>query len=217
MKILAVEDEMDILNAVQKGLKKCGYIVDVAGDGEQALDKYYSNFYDVIVLDLNLPKLDGIQVLKSIREENKEINIIILSARSEVEDKIAGLDLGANDYLVKPFHFVELEARIRALVRRNYRISDTIIEISNIKIDTALKKVLTDNMEIQLTKKEYSILEYLAINRGKMISTEELIEHIWESEVDSFSNSFKVHINSLRKKLPKDLINNKRGQGYYVT
>lgn len=216
MKILIVEDEKDILNALQKGLKKRGYAVDTACDGEEALESYYSNFYDVIVLDLNLPKLDGIDVLKEIRFENKEVNVIILSARSEVEDKIIGLDSGANDYLAKPFHFAELEARIRALLRRNYKVIDTVIQIDNLKLDTASKKVFVDLDEIKLTKKEYSILEYLLINKEKVISAEELIEHIWESDTDSFSNSFKVHINSLRKKLPENFIKNLRGQGYYV-
>lgn len=216
MKILIIEDEKDVLNALKKGFIKCSYAVDTACDGEEALENYYSNFYDLIILDLNLPKIDGIEVLKEIRLENKEINVIILSARSEIEDKIIGLDLGANDYVAKPFHFAELEARTRALLRRDFCIKDTIIQINNLRLDTALKKVFYNSSEISLTKKEYAILEYLILNRGKVVSAEKLIEHIWESDTDNFSNSFKVHIYSLRKKLPENVIHSTRGLGYYV-
>lgn len=216
MKILIIEDEKDVLNALKKGFIKCSYAVDTACDGEEALENYYSNFYDLIILDLNLPKIDGIEVLKEIRLENKEINVIILSARSEIEDKIIGLDLGANDYVAKPFHFAELEARTMALLRRDFCIKDTIIQINNLRLDTALKKVFYNSSEISLTKKEYAILEYLILNRGKVVSAEKLIEHIWESDTDNFSNSFKVHIYSLRKKLPENVIHSTRGLGYYV-
>lgn len=216
MKLLIVEDEIDILRALQKGFQKCGYAVDIACDGEEALEQYYSNEYDLVVLDLNLPKVDGLDVLKDIRNENNEIAVLILSARSEVEDKITGLDLGANDYLAKPFHFTELEARVRALLRREFKIKDTVVSLGEVSVNTALRKVSLYEKEISLTKKEYGILEYLALHKGKAIPPEELIEHIWDSEADSFSNSFKVHIHSLRKKLPENTIQNKRGQGYYV-
>lgn len=216
MKLLIVEDEISILRALEKGFKKLGYAVDVAEDGEEALEKYYSFFYDLVVLDINLPKINGIGVLKEIRKENNRIKVILLSARSEVEDKVLGLDIGANDYITKPFHFKELDARIRALLRRSFTVRESTIISKDIKIDTALKKVYMGEKEVALTKKEYGIIEYLAMNKGSVISCEEIIEHVWESEADIFSNAFKVHLNSLRKKLLKDTIKNIRGQGYYV-
>lgn len=216
MRVLIVEDEKSILNALKKGFEKNGYVVNVARDGELALDLYYSNIYDAILLDLNLPKLDGVEILKEIRKENKDVKIIVLSARGEVEDKILGLDLGANDYLAKPFHFLELDARVRALLRRNFKVQDTTLKLNNITLNTALKKVYYKLDELLLTKKEYSILEYLMLNKGNVISGEELIEHVWDSDSDSFINAFKVHINNLRKKLPNNFIKNIRGRGYYV-
>jgi len=216
VKLLIVEDELSLQKALCKGFAKLGYAVDAAADGEEALERYYSSFYDVIVLDLNLPKLDGIEVLKEIRKEDPETRIIILSARSEVEDKVLGLDLGANDYLAKPFHFRELEARVRALLRRDFSVISAKITVSGITVDTALKKVFCRGKEIPLTRKEYGILEYLFINRGRVVSNETLLEHVWDSNADLFSNALRVHIASIRKKLPGDIIKNVRGQGYYV-
>ena len=219
MKVLVVEDELSMQKALTKGLKKCGYAVDPAGDGEEALRAIEINTYDIVVLDLNLPKIDGIEVLKEIRKTKKDLRVLILSARSEVEDKITGLDMGANDYLSKPFHFAELEARIRALLRREFSEKDTVLSHGDIKIDTAMKAVSEGCRKVELTKKEYAILEYLFMNKNKIVSAEELIEHIWDSEADLFSNSFKVHINSLKKKLSgytggRELIKNARGLGY---
>jgi len=216
MKILIIEDESTLRKALAKGLGKLGYTVDTAEDGEEALDFYFSNQYNLIILDLNLPKLDGLDVLTEIRKENKEISVLILSARSEVQDKIVGLDMGANDYLAKPFHFNELEARARALLRRDFKTAPTVIVCGDVKLDTALKNVFYNDTEISLTKKEYGIFEYLMLNKGRVISGEELIEAVWESDADSFTNAFKVHINAMRKKLPNDLIKNIKGQGYYV-
>ena len=216
MKILIVEDEITLLRALLKGFRKLGYMVDAAEDGEQTLDLYFDNQYNLIILDLNLPKVDGLDALREIRKENKEIPVLILSARSEVNDKIIGLDMGANDYLAKPFHFDELEARARALLRRNFKTADTIIACGEIKLNTALKKALWRDAEVQLTKKEYDIFEYLLLHKGKIVSGEELIEAVWESDVDIFTNAFKVHINAMRKKLPDDFIKNVKGQGYYV-
>lgn len=221
MKLLLVEDEIMLSKIVAKGLKKCGYAVDIAKDGEEAIELYEINEYDLIVLDLNLPKIDGIDVLKEIRQKNNVIKILILSARSEIDDKIIGLDMGANDYLVKPFDFNELEARIRCLLRRSFIQNNVVITCENLSVDTAKKCAFTDNTIIDLTKKEYSILEYLILNKDKVISSEELIEHIWDSDVDLFSNSLKFHIYSLKKKLfsaikNPDLIKNIRGQGYIM-
>ncbi|MDO0825539.1 response regulator transcription factor [Desulfosporosinus nitroreducens] len=216
MKLLVIEDEISLQSALQKGFIKLGYAVDTASDGEEALEHYYSSPYDAIILDMNLPKIGGIDVLKEIRKENSEIKVLILSARSELEDKIAGLDMGANDYLAKPFHFKELEARVRALLRRNFSTQNTEISTDRLVLNTALKKMYLDGVEITLTKKEYGIVEYLLMHKGTLVSGEDLIEHVWDSEADSFTNAFKVHINALRKKLPQSTIKNIRGQGYYV-
>jgi DNA-binding response OmpR family regulator len=216
LKLLIVEDELSLQGALCKGFNKLGYAVDSASDGEEALELYYSSFYDAIILDLNLPKLDGIDVLREIRKEDSKTKIIILSARSEVEDKILGLDMGANDYLAKPFHFRELDARVRALLRRDFSVMSPEITVSGLTVDTSLKKAFYQGREIPLTKKEYGILEYLFINRGSVVSSETLMEHVWDSNADLLSNALKVHINSIRKKLPEDIIKNVRGQGYYV-
>ena len=179
MKLLIIEDVIALQKALVKGFQKLGYTVDAAEDGQQALDLFFDNQYNLVVLDLNLPKMDGLEVLTEIRNENKEIPVLILSARSEMNDKITGLDKGANDYLAKPFDFPELEARVRALLRRNFKTVDTTILCGDVRIDTSLKRVFIQNEEIQLTKKEYGIFEYLAINKGRIISNEELIESVW--------------------------------------
>jgi len=216
MKLLLIEDEPSLQNALIKGFRKMGYTIDAAGDGEAALELYYSHSYNLIILDLNLPKLDGFEVLQEIRKDNTDIPVLILSARNEVHDKISGLDKGANDYLSKPFHFSELEARVRALLRRTFRTAPTVLFCGEVKLNMALKKVFHNDLEIPLTKKEYGIFEYLLLNKGRMIGGEELIEAVWESDADSFTNAFKVHINAMRKKLPDNLIKNAKGQGYYV-
>lgn len=222
MRVLVVEDEARMQKALCNGLKKYGYAVDAAGDGEKALELIEINAYDAVVLDLNLPKKDGIEVLKEIRTTNRELRILILSARAAVEDKIIGLDTGANDYLAKPFHFNELDARIRSLLRRAFIQKDTVLAHGDIQIDTALRRVTVSDRQVELTKKEYSILEYLFLHKDRVVGTEELIEHIWDNnEADLFSNSFKVQLNSLKKKLvphigDKELIKNTRGFGYSI-
>ena len=221
MKILVIEDDISIQNALYKGLNKFGYAVDTASDGEKALVLFSINEYDGIILDLNLPIIDGIEVLKEIREKDKELNVLILSARNEVDDKILGLDIGANDYMEKPFNFRELEARLRALLRRKFIQADTRINYGDIELDTALKCIYIKENKVDLTKKEYGIFEYLLVNKNKIISSEEIIEHIWNSETDLFSDSLKVHINSLKRKLKQhlgneEIIKNTRGVGYSI-
>lgn len=221
MKILVVEDHATTQKAIRNGLVKFGYAVDTASDGEEALVLFEINNYDAVVLDLNLPKIDGIDVLRKIRKTNQELGVLILSARSEVDDKIFGLDTGANDYMGKPFHFKELEARLRALTRRKFIQPDAILTHGKLRIDTAQKCVFANNQKIDLTKKEYGILEYLMLHLGCPVSAEELIEHVWDSEADLFSNSCKVHINTLKKKLSPFLsdtqtVQNIRGVGYYL-
>lgn len=220
MRILIIEDEIDLLEAIEEGLRIDGYAVDTSEDGIDGLELSKINDYDLIILDLNLPSMDGIDILKSIRKSDNLIKILILTARSSIENRVLGLDLGANDYLIKPFHFEELEARIRSLLRMKYIQEDTVLKYNNLKIDTKLRKAYINDEFIKLTKKEFSILEYLMKNINKVISQEELIEHIWDNSVDMFSNSVRVHINSLRKKLKaninNEVIKNIVGVGYVI-
>ena len=220
MRILLVEDERDLNYAMAKGLKKSGYAVDSAYDGEEALDLFRINAYDLILLDLNLPKMDGIDVLKEIRKEDLYVRIMIVSARTAIDERVLGLDLGANDYLIKPFDFKELEARIRTLLRMNYYQNPSILTVLNLSLNTNSKKVYINDTEIELTRKEYSILEYLMLHKDRLVSNEELFEHIWDCEADEFSNTLKFHMHSLKKKLANisdiEYITNKRGQGYRV-
>jgi DNA-binding response OmpR family regulator len=220
VKLLVVEDEEMLRSIVVKGLKKCGYAVDGAGDGEEALELFAVNEYDLVVLDLNLPGIDGMEVLRQIRKGNTAVKVIILSARSELEDRILGLDDGANDYMIKPFDFLELEARIRCLLRQPTIMQATEIRIGEMVINTGKKSVSINEMPLELTKKEYGILEYLALHKNNIISAECLIEHVWDSETDMFSNTFKFHMSSLKRKIAEltlaELIRNVRGQGYIV-
>ena len=178
-------------------------------------EKYY-----LILHDHKLPAGDGMEILRELRKTDKETKVLILSARSAVEDKVNGLDAGANDYLDKPFNFAELEARIRSLTRRKFIQGDTIIECGAVKLDTKARTVYIGNMEVSLTRKELGILEYLMMNEEKVISQEELLDHVWDKNADLFSNAIRVHISSLRKKLKavlgSDPINNIVGQGYTI-
>lgn len=221
MKLLIIEDEADLRNALCKGLTKKGYLVDAAADGNEGYELAFVNQYDLILLDLNLPGMDGLTLLQKIRESDLRQKVLILSARSAYEQRIKGLDLGANDYLVKPFDFGELEARVRSLLRREFTQHNTIIPFDRFRLDTHARLVYTDKDEaLSLTPKEFSILEYLLLNRGRVISPEELIEHVWGSEDSFFSNAVKVHMSGLRKKLgafsDQEIIINTRGAGYCI-
>ena len=217
MKLLIVEDESDLCRTLAKGLTKKGYAVDTAQDGITAYEQIQINEYDLILLDINLPKLDGISLLQKIREQNLEQKILILSAKSTVQDRINGLDEGANDYLTKPFHFAELEARIRNLLRWQFIKQNAIFHCGNMTVDTQTKTVFENKKPIKLTKTEYAILEYLIMHPNQTISAETLIEHIYDSEADLFSNAIKVHISSLRKKIGAQYIENRKGIGYRIT
>ncbi len=218
MRLLICEDEEDILSALVKGLRKLNYYVDAAQDGEEALERYYESDYDLIILDLNLPKLDGLEVLKEIRADNPDKKVLILSARSTLEDRVQGLDLGANDYLVKPFHFKELEARIRAILRTSYTDSTDIIKLEKFDITLFItkKQVFKAGEYISLTPKEYSIFEYLCCRKDSVISSAELLEHNIDMNASDISQVIKVHIAALRKKLGTEVIKTSRGLGYYV-
>ena len=220
MRILVVEDEIDLCSAIAEGLEIDGYAVDTCYDGEEAFELISIENYDLVVLDLNLPNMDGIDILKEVRKQNKDVKILILSARSNVSDKVLGLDLGANDYLSKPFEFEELEARIRNLLRRKFVQENMILSYDTISLDTSKRIAFTNNKEISLTKKELALLEYFLLNKDKVISQEELMEHVWNMEADSFSNAVRVHIASLRKKLKAelnyDILQTKIGEGYFL-
>lgn len=201
MRILIVEDEQDLANALARGLRQQGYAVDIAMNGEEGWELGEINEYDLTILDLNLPKMDGLEVCKRLRGSKPEMLILMLTARSRLEDKIIGLDLGADDYLVKPFQFDELTARIRALLRRDLRVREPILCAKNLKLDPAGRIVWQGKKQLNLTKKEFAILEYLMRHPGEAISQETLIEHVWNEDSNIFSNSVRVHIHSLRRKL----------------
>ena len=212
MRLLVIEDERDLCEDIAKKLRLSGYEVDTCVDGEAALELLAVERYDLVLLDLNLPKVDGMTVLRTLREHDQETGVLILSARSEISDKVDGLDAGANDYLSKPFHLEELEARVRSLTRRRFVQQDVCLRCGGLTFDTRSRAAAA--------RKESGILEYLLLNRGRPVSQEELIEHVWDSSVDSFSNSIRVHISMLRKKLRAalgyDPIRNKIGQGYEI-
>ncbi|MFR7872691.1 response regulator transcription factor [Peptoniphilus sp. HMSC062D09] len=220
MKILLVEDEERLLESIREGLVHSGYVVDTALDGEGGSFMAFTNDYDLIILDINLPKKDGFEILREIRERDREVNIIMLTALSDVDDRVRGFDLGANDYVLKPFHFEELKARIRSLLRRQTTIKDAVIETSGISFDTTKRTFTIDGENLRLTAKEAGILEYLFFNLGRYVTTEELMEHVWNDEVDLFSNVVRVHMSALRKKLKarlgKNIIRNEIGKGYII-
>lgn len=220
MRLLIVEDEKELLESVAEGLRLSGYAVDTARDGAEAEDLFWSETYDLIVLDINLPKIDGFTLLKEIREEDKQVNVIMLTARTQVADRVKGLDLGANDYLIKPFHFDELEARIRSLLRRKQVVEDKIITYKNLSFDTGTKILTVNGDVIKLTAKELGIFEYLILNQGRTISAEELMEHVWDMNVSDVSNAVRVHMSALRRKikeaLGENIIRNEIGRGYVI-
>lgn len=220
MKILIVEDDEKLRNSLSEGLVLKGYAIDAAADGESADEMAFCGNYDLIILDLNLPKMDGFSVLENLRKEKQDVPVLILSARDGIDDKVKGLDLGANDYLTKPFHFAELEARVRSLLRRKTVVENTVLSSGSLSFDTASRIAAAGNQPISLTTKETAILEYLLLHKGRVIKLEELIEHVWDSNADTFSNSVRVHMSSLRRKLKAqlghDIICNIIGEGYVI-
>jgi DNA-binding response OmpR family regulator len=220
MRVLVVEDEEPIASAIERGLTKLGYAVDVALDGVEALDKASVNNYDVVCLDLNLPKLDGVEVCRRLREDRFGGGIIMLTARSAIRDRIEGLDQGADDYLVKPFAFSELAARIRAITRREGGLREPLINTRGLELDPNTNRVKRDSKEIHLTPKEFALVYYLARNEGRAVPQEELLEHIWDEHANPFTQTVKVHMNNLRRKLnegfDEQLIETIRGKGYVL-
>ncbi len=202
MRLLIVEDELDLANALARGLRQQGYAVDVASDGEQGLFWAQMNDYDLLILDLNLPDMDGLDVCRALRAQKPELLILILTARDRLEDRVTGLDLGADDYLVKPFHFEELFARVRALLRRKgLGAHKPILEWGDLKLDPVTRTAWQGRRKLNLTRKEFAILEYFMRYPGKVISQEELLEHVWDINANPLTNTVRVHIRSLRRKL----------------
>ena len=220
MRLLIVEDEKMLCDTIAKSLRQSGYEVDTCYNGREAKEILEVEHYDLVVLDLNLPEMDGMEVLRSLRAADEETGVLILSARSQIADKVEGLDAGANDYLAKPFHLDELEARVRSLTRRKFIQSDTCLLCGELSFNTKSREASAEGKTIALTRKESGILEYLLLHQGRPVSQEELIDHVWDSSVDLFSNSIRVHISSLRKKLKAalgyDPIQNRVGVGYQI-
>ena len=218
MRVLVVEDYAPVRAAVREGLAENGFAVDVANDGEEGLWLAQSNPYDVIVLDLMLPKVDGTSILKKLRAGGSQVAVIVLTARDQLDDRVKGLDLGADDYLVKPFAFAELLARVRALVRRRYEMRDPTIRVGDIEIDTARREVKRSGESIALSAREYALLEYLAMRLGEVVTRTDIWEHVYDFHSEAHSNVVDVYIGYLRKKLERDgapkLIHTRRGQGY---
>jgi DNA-binding response OmpR family regulator len=220
MRLLLVDDEKDLCDTLAKGLRLDGYEVDVCFDGMEASDLVCVEKYDLIILDLNLPGMDGMDILKQLRREDSETNVLILSARGQLQNKVDGLDAGANDYLCKPFYFEELEARVRSLTRRRVVQHALTLQCKDISLNTKTRIAYVRGEELSLTRKEIGLLEYLLLNQNRPVSQEELIQHVWDSSVDAFSNSIRVHMSALRKKLRQalgyDPITNRVGQGYVL-
>ena len=220
MRILVVEDERALCETIVRSLRRLAYSVDHCYDGDQALELLGTEQYDLVLLDLNLPGKDGMTVLRTFRQRDRKTPVLILSARSEVKDKVEGLDAGANDYLSKPFHLAELEARIRSLTLRQFTQQDVLLTFKALSFDTRSRTATVNGQTLALTRKETGILEYLMVHQGRPVSQEELMEHVWDNSVDSFSNSIRVHISALRKKLRAalgyDPIRNRIGEGYLM-
>lgn len=220
MHILIVEDERTLCETIVRSLRRLAYSVDFCYDGNEALNLLAVEKYDLVLLDLNLPGADGMTVLRQLRQTDKDTRVLILSARSEVSDKVAGLDAGASDYLSKPFHLEELEARIRSLTLRKFTQNDVVLSCGDLSFDTKSRTASVRGQELTLTRKEIGILEYLLLHQGRPVSQEELIEHVWDNSVDNFSNSIRVHISALRKKLRAalgyDPVRNRIGEGYLM-
>ena len=220
MHLLVIEDERVLCETIVRSLRRLAYSVDHCYDGDKALELLGTERYDLVLLDLNLPGKDGMTVLRTFRQRDRKTPVLILSARSEVKDKVEGLDAGANDYLSKPFHLAELEARVRSLTRRKFIQQDVCLCCGRLSFNTRSRVAAVDGQTLALTRKESGVLEYLLLHQGRPVSQEELIEHVWDGSVDSFSNSIRVHISALRKKLRAalgyDPIRNRIGEGYEI-
>jgi two-component system copper resistance phosphate regulon response regulator CusR len=220
MRILLVEDEPSAAAMLAKGLREEAYAVDMAADGETALAQAFVNDYDLIILDVVLPGKDGFKVCRELRSNELPVPVLMLTARDAVEDRVEGLDSGADDYLPKPFDFEELLARVRALLRRKPALYPEVITVGNLSVDTRARRVTRGNQSIDLTAKEYALLEYLARRAGEVVSRADISEHVWDESYDPFSKVIEVFIQRLRRKVdgehPLKLIHTRRGEGYML-
>jgi DNA-binding response OmpR family regulator len=220
LRVLVVEDFQVLREAIALGLREAGFAVDEAAEGETGLWYAQSNDYDVIILDLMLPRIDGLTVLKRLRAAKKQTHVLILTAKDTCGDRISGLDCGADDYLVKPFVFAELLARVRALVRRRYDAKSPVIQIADMEINTATRSVRRDGEQVELSGREYALLEFLALRTGQVVSRTQIWEHIYEFNSDAESNVVDAFIRLLRKKIERPhlptLIHTRRGHGYML-
>ena len=220
MRILLVEDEPRMANVIAKGLREQAYAVDIAEDGDAALYQASINDYDLIVLDVLIPHRDGFEVCRELRSRGGTIPILMLTARAAVDDRITGLDAGADDYLTKPFSFRELVARVRALLRRDSQRRPDIYQLEDLIVDSGSHRVSRAARPIELTAKEYALLEYLVRRAGQLVSRSDIAAHVWDDSFDPFSNSIEVYMNRLRKKIDEDhsikLLHTRRGEGYIL-
>ena len=220
MRILLIEDEPRMANVIARGLREQSYAVDVAQDGNAGLYQCSVNDYDLVVLDVLLPQRDGFEVCREMRARGNTTPVLMLTARTAVEDRVRGFDSGADDYLAKPFSFLELLARVRALLRREPNLRRDIFEIADLVIDSSSHRVSRSNKDIQLTAKEYALLEYLAQHGGQLVSRAEIAAHVWDDHFDPFSNTIEVYMNRLRKKIDENystkLLHTRRGEGYIL-
>ncbi|MGA3088575.1 MAG: response regulator transcription factor [Terriglobales bacterium] len=220
MRILVVEDDAALSSFIRKGLEAEHYAVDIANDGNQGRSMAMEFDYDLVVLDLNLPGLDGLTILKSVRQRKANLPVMILTARSRVEDRVQCLDSGADDYLIKPFSYLELSARARALLRRSHLPSESVLSVRDLSLDRVERRVQRAGRPIDLTTKEFALLEYLMRNAGRRLTRAMIIEHVWDLTFDSTTNVVDVYINYLRRKVDDgfspSLINTVRGVGYQI-
>lgn len=215
MRLLVVEDEPDLLHTIATALREEGYAVDTAEDGEEGLFKARECDYDAVVLDVMLPVMNGFEVVKKLRE-SKKTPVLMLTARGRINDRITGLDAGADDYLPKPFDLNELFARLRALIRRSAGDASNVIQIKDVVIDVAARTVKQKGGLVELTAREYSLLEHLALRRGKLVTRTELYDHLFDENETSLSNLLDVHVSNVRKKLGHEFITTRRGHGYCI-
>jgi two-component system, OmpR family, response regulator len=215
MKVLLVEDEEDLLQVIATAFRENGFAVDLAENGVDGLVKAQGADYDAVILDIMLPRMDGWTVLTELRK-SKTTPVLLLTARDAVADRVEGLNLGADDYLTKPFDLEELIARVRALIRRSAGSPSPIIDLGSVQIDTAARTVTKDGQPVELSAKEYSLLELLALHRQRLVTRTMIYDHIYGEEDDTLSNVVDVYVSNLRRKLGSDLIETRRGQGYIV-
>jgi two-component system OmpR family response regulator len=215
MRILIVEDEPDLLASLAQALREEGYAVDTAADGEDGFYKAENYDYDAIILDVMLPKLDGWEILQRLRQ-TKKMPVLMLTARDQTRDRVRGLDTGADDYVVKPFDLEEIFARLRALIRRSVNQTTNEIRIGDVKIDTALRNVFLKDKPVELTAREYALVEFLALHRGEVVTRTQLYEHLFDENESSLSNLLDVHVSNVRKKLGAEFIVTRRGHGYCI-